>query len=356
MAWSQIGKYRETKLLAGILPRHGVNYITGPHGAGKTASIADLVVALAAGDAGCGLGPTPGGMLQSLNGWFGRNVGAPSRIAVACPLEELDATRAAIEACALARGVTGPLPIVLWGVRGDFAAAIGDNSIRWRDAAIDLGGKLDMAVVTGSSFGPPDRHRAFARALDVATHATSCPVLVSVPDLPADQAASAEVILETTSDSAGGVLTLAKGEGAEWSRKFSFERISIGGVETRVVKAGALTSTKPIYTAPAPAPEPIPEPEVPIVGRFVYPLMAGDPSDAEKARWPGYGWISTPAEAIAAVEGFMNLGRTEILVALDHRGGTARADVARVQTVLQSAGLAEFAVVIESEKHILPPY
>ena len=52
----------------------------------------------------------------------------------------------------------------------------------------------------------------------------------------------------------------------------------------------------------------------------------------------------------------MNLGRTEIVVALDHRGGTARSDVARVQTVLQSAGLAKFAVVTESERHLLPPW
>ncbi len=219
MSWSQIGKYKETKLLAGTLPRHGVNYITGAHTPGKTAIIADLVVALAAGDLGCGLGLDSSGTRQSLSGWFGNAVGSPSRIAVACPLEDLNATRAAIEACALARGVTAQLPIALWGQHGDFVATLRDGTVRWHEARDELGG-LDLIVVAGASFGEPHEHRKLVLALHSMVSATKSPILVSVDTLPADQADLAQAILETSSDGAGGVLTLAKPPaGAGWSRR-----------------------------------------------------------------------------------------------------------------------------------------
>jgi len=264
--------------------------------------------------------------------------------------------RASIDAAALARGVKGPLPILCSAPRGSLVSAVQNAEIRWHNASEELGG-LDLIVIDDASFGEPHEHYKLTKALLSIIGHSPCPVLVAVRELPQAASDLAGAVLETTMAGAGGVLTLAKGgDGAEWSRKFSFESITLGGVEARVVKPGAPTKFRPRHIEAAPAPEPVQELELPIVGRFVYPLMAGDPSDAEKARWPGYGWISTPAEAIAAVEGFMNLGRTEILVALDHRGGTARSDVARVQTVLQSAGLAEFAIVIASQQQLLPQY
>ncbi len=167
--WFKHGEYQRTALLAGVLPRSGVHYLSGAHRSGKTTILADLVVALAAGDLGCGLGLDSSGTRQSLSGWFGNAVGSPSRIAVACPLDDLDATRAAIEACALARGVTAQLPIALWGQHGDFVATLRDGTVRWHEARDELGG-LDLIVVavrplasrtnTASSFLPCTRWSA----------------------------------------------------------------------------------------------------------------------------------------------------------------------------------------------------
>ena len=183
------------------------------------------------------------------------------------------------------------------------------------------------------------------------------PVLVAVRELPDTCVPEGSVVLETTKDASGGVLTLAQTTtGAGWSRKFSFERINLGGVEARVIKPGSPTEFRPLHTAPAPAPEPVMEPELPIVSRFVYPKVGFDINDAERARWPDHGWVFTPREAIAAVEGNMNLGRTEIVVAFDERGGFAQPEVSRIETELLSAGLAKFAVVTASEQRLLPPW
>ena len=353
--WFKHGEHKRTALLAGVLPRQGVHYLSGPQGAGKTTILADLVVALAAGDAGCGLGPTPGGMLGSLGGWFGHNVGAESRVAVVTSAEHLGALRASIDAAALARGVKGPLPILCSAPRGSLVSAVQNAEIRWHNAREELGG-LDLIVIDDATFGEPHEHYKLTKALLSIIGHFPCPVLVAVRELPQAAFDLAGAVLETNKDASGGVLTLAKG-GEGWSRRFSFESIRLGGVETRVVKPGAPTEFLPFHTAPAPAPEPVPEPEVLIVSRLVYPIMAGDPTDAEKERWPGYdGWVANHGEIIAAVERNRTRGRTEITVAPDFRGGTVRADVARVQTVLQSAGLAEFAIVIASQQQLLPQY
>lgn len=303
MYWSQIGKYKETKLLAGTLPRHGISYITGAHTPGKTAIIADLVVALAAGDLGCGLGLDSSGTRQSLSGWFGNAVGSPSRIAVACPLEELDATRAAIEACALARGVTGPLPIVIWGQHGDFVATLRDGTVRWHEARDELG-VLDLIVVAGASFGEPHEHRKLVLALHSMVSATKSPILVSVDTLPADQADLAQAILDTSSDGAGGVLTLAKPPaGAGWSRRHELARVRLGTVEAVVASAGRTVAFAPHWHEAPPPPPPAPKAESPIVARLVYPMTGYEISAEEKARWPDHGWIFTLDQAVAAVEG-----------------------------------------------------
>ncbi len=187
--------------------------------------------------------------------------------------------------------------------------------------------------------------------------ATKSPILVSVDTLPADQADLAEVILETSKDGAGGVLTLAKAiDGAGWSRKFAFERISLGGVETRVIKPGAPAEFRPLHVEPAPTPAPVKEPELPIVSRFVYPKCGFEISDTERARWPDHGWLKTPRDVIEAVESNMKLGKTEIVFVFDERGGDARPEVSRIETLLQTAGLAKFATVTASEKRLLPPW
>jgi hypothetical protein len=265
--------------------------------------------------------------------------------------------RAAIEASALARGVTGHLPIVLWPVHGDFVAAKQDGSIRWHEAKDALGGGLDLIVIADASFGQSHEHRKLVLALAAVTSAVNCPVLVSVGELPSSQADCAEVILETTVDDSGNVLTLAKsGDGAKWSRKFSFERISLGGVETRVIKPGAPTEFRPFHPAPAPAPAPVPEPELPIVSRLVYPITGDTITDAERARWPGHGWVFSQSEIISAVEGNKNLGRTEIVIAFGSMGGSAQPEVNRIKTALLGAELAKFAIVTASEQRLLPAW
>ena len=354
--WSKHGEYQKTELLAGILPRRGVNYICGPHDAGKTAILADLVVALAAGDLGCGLGHVSSGARKSLNGWFGHAVGAPSRIAVVSPIETSEALRAAIEANALARGATAQLPIVLCSQSHQLVAALQGGMYRWHEAKEALGG-LDLIVIADATFGEPHEHRKLVLALSSVTNSTSCSVLVSVGELPSSQAACAEVILETSSDSAGGVLALAKATtGAGWSRRFELWAGEIrhhGGV---CRNPGRVVAFAPKYVEAAPAPEPVPEPELPIVARVVYPKCGFDISDTERARWPDHGWISSPREAIAVVEGNMRSGRTEIVIAFDERGGFAQPEINRIETALLSAHLERFAIVTASEQRLLPPW
>ena len=238
-------------------------------------------------------------------------------------------------------------------MHGNFVAAKQDGSIRWHEARDALGG-LDLIVITDASFGQPHEHRKLVLALAAVTSAVNCSVLVSVGELPAAQADLAEVILETTSDGAGGVLTLAKAvEGSGWSRRYELGRVRLGTVEASVASPGRLVEFTPSWREAAPVPPPTPKPLTPIVSRLVYPVVGFDISAEEKARWPDHGWVFTPAEAVAAVEGTKNLGRTEIAVAFDQRGGFGMPEIGRIETALLAAGLAKFAVVIASEQRLL---
>ena len=127
-------------------------------------------------------------------------------------------------------------------------------------------------------------------------------------------------------------------------------------MEASVATPGRVVAFAPKYVEAAPAPEPVPEFELPIVARVVYPKCGFDISDTERARWLDHGWISSPREAIAVVEGNMRSGRTEIVIAFDERGGFAQPEINRIETALLSAHLERFAIVTASEQRLLPPW
>jgi hypothetical protein len=347
--WTKYSEHQKTEFLAGVLPRRGVHYLCGPQESGKTAILADLVVALAAGSLGCGLGPAVGGVRESLAGWFGHTVGAPSRVAVVSSAESAEAFRASIEANALARGVTTPLPLVFCSHNGRLVDGLMNGDFRWLDARDALGGSLDLIVIL------TDEHeRLSLRALNSTASVASCPVLVAVCELPSG-AGAGSVILETSADSAGGTLTLAQAvDGAGWSRRFSLDRVSLRNAEASVATPGQPIGSKPRYVAPAPVPQPRAAAEAPIVSRLVFPIAGYDISDAERARWPGHRWAFTNDEIVSEVKANKSLGRTEVVIAFGPLGGVTQTEVNRIETALLLARLAEFASVVASEQRLLP--
>ena len=72
---------------AGVIARAGIHFLTGAkqvrRSSGRSTIAADLAVALAAGDVGCGLSALgKSGVRTSLSGFFGHATGAPAGVAI----------------------------------------------------------------------------------------------------------------------------------------------------------------------------------------------------------------------------------------------------------------------------------
>lgn len=102
--WTKHGESAQTSLLAGIMPRSSIHFLTGPEKSGRTSIAADIAVAIAAGDVGCGLSaPDKSGVRTSLAGVFGHATGAPAGVAIITEERNVGAIGNAIHAAALER-------------------------------------------------------------------------------------------------------------------------------------------------------------------------------------------------------------------------------------------------------------
>lgn len=344
--WTYHGAPPATSLLAGILPRNGIHFLIGAEKSGKSSVAADIAVAVAAGDVGCGLSaPDSGGARASLAGFFGHAVGAPAGVAIITDPKHAESISSAINAAALARGVTGSLPIS-W---------IASNRLHSADGLRDMAGRVSrhldgesLVIIDEIDFADPE----MSLSVQAIQRAAKCAVLV-VCKKPLTSLLGADSIILETSD---GVLTLAKSASGEpWAREFSLDRIILGDAEAVAVRSGKVAAFAPryLYIMPA-APAPKLEPEKPIVARIVLAMSGAKITDEERARWPGYdGFVRNIGDAVLAVEHNQANGRTEILIAEPARGWDVRVEARRLETELKTKGLLDSAIINVAKQRML---
>jgi hypothetical protein len=110
--WRLHGVYEESPLMAGVLPRYGVNFVVGDPGEARDAAIAHLATCVASTPATC-----------AGNGRFGLSPsGSASGVAIVTSKDRAETIHQAIADAALARSVGRQLPIGALGIRGASAA------------------------------------------------------------------------------------------------------------------------------------------------------------------------------------------------------------------------------------------
>ena len=143
---------------------------------------------------GCGLAPAASGMLESLNGWFGRNVGAPSRVALACRSETAGGVargNRSLRPGARRDGAATDCPVARWLATLSRQSRSGEHPLARGERRPGRRSGLDRHC--RRQLWPAARTpQARAKALAAVTAAVKCPVLVSVGELPAAQADLAE--------------------------------------------------------------------------------------------------------------------------------------------------------------------
>lgn len=332
--------------LAGALPRQGVHFLIGDEGSGRSPIAADLAVAIAAGDVGCGLSqPDSGGARRSLAGFFGHAAGAPANVAIIADTRHAASISNAISAAALARGVVGALPIS-WASSNRFNSADG---VRAMAAHVARHGEvLSLVIVDELDFTDPE----MALSVIAIQRSARCAVLVVCKEPPASLIVGETAVLETSN----GVLTLAKpASGETWAREFSLDRIMVGDAEALAVRPGKVAAVAPSFKYVArTAPAPKSEPERPIVARVVLAFGADKITNAERARWPGFdGFVKHIGEAVLMVEQNSAKGRTEIIIAEPARGWDVREEAQRLETELKTKGLLDAALVSVAKQRLL---
>jgi hypothetical protein len=102
--WRIHGHFEQTELMAGVLPRHGVHFLTGANAPAKDAVLADIAVAAASDSISCGLSvPDENGARSSLNEFFGLPSGAATGVAILTNQDKADSLSRSIAAATLAR-------------------------------------------------------------------------------------------------------------------------------------------------------------------------------------------------------------------------------------------------------------
>lgn len=334
----------------GFLPERGVHYICGADDAANMAIAANLAVAVAAGDVGGGLSePDEDGVRHALGGFFGKAVGCQGAVAVLTTRKA--AMQRAIDAAALARGVTAPLPIVFAAPRDSMASALVSGELRLPTLRDTMEDNLLLVIVDGLSASPRARQDV-VRGLKALEDFLGCAVFVVGREPLGIPSAHDSSTLEV----ADGVVTFHSAAGEGWAHKFSLDRIRLldGEADSARPSEAIALAPKPAARAPKPAEQIVRAPK--IVKRVVLAMTGNSIGDAERARWPEHGFVRSVEEAVKAVQASSADGVTEIAVVASHRGGDVRTEARRVTTALHSANLTDFAVVRVSDLRLLDPH
>ncbi|MCW2284938.1 hypothetical protein M2323_002935 [Rhodoblastus acidophilus] len=349
--WTTHGETAQTKLLAGILPPRGIHALTGPDAATNTALAADLAVALAAGDVGCGLGlPDANGTRASLAGFFGNSIGEPGGVAIIAANRGKMA--AAVEAAALARGVTVALPIAIASASGDLRG-LTDGTVQLYRVRDELPRHLRLLIVEAGVSHDPIRRSALHSALTIAESVCGCAVLFVTQDWPAGIAGAESVVLEAATDR----LTLAQPPVgvAGWTRAFRTSRILLAGREAIAIQPGAILPHTPNWKAVAPAAAPVPAAEVEreVTSRAVIFVTGRALTQEEIAPWAAYRNVRNEVDALPNAGEPNDGGVREIVIVpndRDHRAQEAEIRRFKLEQEAKSRGVDGRVVIKISER------
>jgi len=336
--WRIHGAFAQTPLLAGVLPRSGLHYLTASDVQAKDAVIADLATAAASDIVAYGLSsPDAAGARSSLSGFFGHPVGSATPVAIITSADRADSLSRAVQANALARGVCRPIPIAVLGLAGVGSGHLTGAHARvaelaeWMQAehGVSLGlVVLDLALPHGelNAFKRPDRA-----------------VLVAGDAAPA---ALDGVIIEVAADR----LTVAKpATGEPWAREFALEAVRVEGLDALTVRPGKDVEPSPVWQAAKPAARKVvaPTPELPIVDRYALIVSRGELGTALRNKWllEGYEIVQSEQAALPKV-GEIEGGKREIIVAgEDQLPSELRARATRLEWEAVARGVREDIIV-----------
>lgn len=318
--WQMHGEAAPMRLLAGILPARGIHVMTGNGARINAALAADLAVALASSQFGCGLGlPDAEGVRASLAGFFGQPVGEPSGVAIVTSGSR-SATLASVHAAALARGVTTPLPIAVASTAGDMARAISGGDLgldRVRDGLLR---QLRLLIIEANVPTDAIQRAALVGAALAAESTCGCAVLLVTQGDPAGVVTDG-VILEAYGDR----LTLAKPPAGVtgWTCSFSTQAIKWAGGGAIAIQPGKAMPFAPKWKAAKPiaAPAPVVEPEPEIASRHVIFITGRPLEPAERAPWADYREVRNEIDALPKPENENESGVHEIIIVPNNRDG-----------------------------------
>lgn len=352
--WTLYSEPAPTALLASIMPAQGVHVLAGHDAATDAALAADLAVALAAGDVGCGLGlPDANGVRATLSGFFGQRCGEP--VGVAILASNRTAMERTVEAAAKARGTAASLPIAIAQTDGDLQTLINGTCAvhRVRDG---LPRALRLVIIEAGASATSARRAAVRGAALAAESVGGCAVLVVTQCGPAGLADVGGVVMEATADS----LALAQApEGvAGWTRAFKTQRILLaGGGEALAIQPGAVQPHKPRWKAIPPfvASAPVVKPEPEITERYVSFVTGRNLGPDELAPWTGFHVVRDEHDALPAAEDADEGGVREIILVPNTRDATGReADIRRLrlEQEAKTRGVDGRVVIRVSERRV----
>ncbi len=324
-------------LVGGVLPARGVHFLVADDKEAARALVADLCIAIAAGNVGCGLSePDVKGRRHDMAGFFGLTVGDAKGVAVIGGAD-FRGTRAA----ALARGVTSPLPIAFSEAKQTDVVSTQLHRMR-RDME---GGVALVIVAADFSHDGGIRHVVSYRSDDYA-------LLVVTPQEPPAALIERDThVLRVTVDA----IELVRPESLNgWRRGFTLETIRLPSGEAQIVKPDRSNAQPPIVITRA-EPKPMAEPEPKIEQHVILALGGYGLHPGEAKRWPtGAIFVREPKDAVAAASAVE--GVTQITLVQDHATkAVLNVEEARLRTAI-GRNLEKRVVVKVSDKQLLDPH
>jgi hypothetical protein len=321
----------ESKLSALLTP--GVHNLFGDADSGKTAAVAALAVALAAGRAG------------APDGFFGQALASPVGVAIIPNQRHAARVGPMVEAAAFARGITTALPVGVGQPQPGGVGAMVGTTYHLHELRAALPAPLRLVILDEIEESESTRGRAAAENI---VDTLGCAALI-VSRRPFGVAG---VKLEI----AGGALSYRETDGLGWRRALSFDTAALAGHDMPVVRAGKALSFTRVMGDPTPPPPLAQRGDEPKIAEKMVVFGTGrEITQAERDAWQGYTVARNASDAVPSRETAPTQGVRLIEIVPNDRDGrqeNARRTESHLRALADSRGVGQRVVTRISPRTI----